>query len=96
MKNNPPLPSRYAELVQGLSKSDDESTSSKVNFETVTIFEFPVEIGDNPACREGCPIRLGHKLLGRSTMGVDSYEEGRGNRHHAKELYMDVSARATM
>ena len=81
--------------MQGLPKSDGESTS-KVNFETVTIFEFPVEIGDNPACREGCPIQLGHRLLYRSTMGVDSYEEARGDRPQAKELYMGVSDRATM
>lgn len=96
MKNREQIPSRYAALLKGQPKSEEGDSTTKVNFDTVTIYEFPVEIGDNPACREGCPIRLGHDLLWKSKMGINSYEEERGIRVQAKELYVDVSDRAAL
>lgn len=82
-------------MVKGNLKVDKNSTS-KVGFKDITIYEFPMEIGDNPACREGCPIRLGDKLLWKSKVDVNSYEEERGARHSGKQLYIDVSERAAM
>ncbi len=93
MKTQVQMPSRYTALLQGQPKSDRESLS-KVMFDTVTIYEFPVEIGDNPACREGCPVRLGDNVVSKSKMYVDLYEKERGDRPPSKELYVDVSERA--
>jgi hypothetical protein len=33
--------------------------NNNVSFSEVTVFEFPVAMGDNPACSHGCPIALG-------------------------------------
>lgn len=83
-------------MEKGKPKTDLDSTT-KVAFDAVTIYEFPVDIGDNPAVREGCPIRLGDKLLGKSKIDVESFEKERNPRHrHAKTLYLDVSERAGM
>ena len=39
-------------------ESSDHPEKS-VAFSTVTVYEFPIIIGDNPACSAGCPIALG-------------------------------------
>mmetsp|Transcript_86470 Transcript_86470/g.242086 ORF Transcript_86470/g.242086 Transcript_86470/m.242086 type:complete len:155 (-) Transcript_86470:80-544(-) len=85
-------------MVKGKPKTDGESPDTKVAFDEVTIYEFPVDIGDNPAVREGCPIRLGDRLLRKSTIDVESYEKERSSarQRHAKKLYIDVTERATM
>jgi len=83
-------------MTTGQPKVDTDYSNSKVGFNLITIYEFPVEIGDNPACREGCPIRLGHELVWKSKIDVDSYEEERGIRLTGKQLYIDVSERAGM
>lgn len=89
---------RRKKMVKGKPKTDGESPDTKVTFDEVTIYEFPVDIGDNPAVREGCPIRLGDRLLRKSTIDVESYEKERSSarQRHAKKLYIDVTERATM
>jgi hypothetical protein len=83
-------------MIKGKPKIDEDS-STKVCFDAVTIYEFPVAIGDNPAVREGCPIRLGDELLSKSKIDVESYEKERSPRHrHSKKLYVDVSERAAL
>lgn len=67
-----------------------------VQFDSVIIYEFEVDIGDNPACREGCPISLGPDLLWQSKVDLNIYEHERGHRGRGKDLYIDVTERAGM
>jgi hypothetical protein len=71
-------------------------SAEKVFFDSITIYEFPMIIGENPACREGCPVRLGGECVWQSTIDLDIYEATRGRRRHGKGLYIDVAERAAM
>jgi hypothetical protein len=66
-------------------------------FNTVTIYEFQLSIGDNPAAREGCPISLSTKCVHKETLDVDVFEHLReGKRRKTKNLYLPVETRAAM
>jgi hypothetical protein len=66
-------------------------------FATVTIYEFQLSIGDNPAAREGCPISLSAKCVHKETMDVNVFELLReGKRRKSKNLYLPVEDRAAM
>ena len=66
-------------------------------FDTITIYEFPISIGDNPAAREGCPVALSSKCMHKETLDVDTYEMMReGRRRNGKNLYLPVEDRAAM
>ncbi|KAG7353937.1 hypothetical protein IV203_035199 [Nitzschia inconspicua] len=66
-------------------------------FDVVTIYEFQLSIGDNPATREGCPIALSSKCVNKETIDVDIFESMReGNRRKSKNLYVPVEDRAAM
>lgn len=67
------------------------------DFDTVTIYEFDLTIGDNPATKEGCPVALSSKCVHKETLDIDFYEEMReGKRRRAKALYLPVEDRAAM
>lgn len=71
--------------------------SEKVlDYDFNTIYMFDIIMGDNPACKEGCPIATGTKLLSKDLVLVNVYEQLRGERRHGKELYLSVPDRATM
>lgn len=53
------------------------STSSGVSFDDVTIYEFPIQMGDNPSCSTGCPIALGRKHRSVIKLDLDSHEESK-------------------
>lgn len=66
-------------------------------FDTVTIYEFQLSIGDNPAVREGCPVALSASCVNKETLDVDLFEEMReGRRRTSKKLYLPVEDRAAM
>ena len=82
---------------------EDESKVGEVkghhspHFDTITIYEFPISMGDNPAAREGCPVMLSSKCMHKETLDVDMYEMVReGRRRSAKNLYLPVEDRAAM
>jgi hypothetical protein len=71
--------------------------SEKVlDYDCNTIYEFDIIMGDNPGCREGCPIAIGSKLLSTDVIQLNVYERFRGNRRHGKELCIPLADRATM
>lgn len=73
------------------------STIKSPHFDTVTIYEFQLSIGDNPAAREGCPVALGAKCVNKETLDVDIFEHLRdGKRRKSKNLYLPVEDRAAM
>ncbi|KAL3919702.1 MAG: hypothetical protein SGILL_003622 [Bacillariaceae sp.] len=66
-------------------------------FDRVTIYEFQISMGDNPAAREGCPVTLSKKCIHEETLDVDFYEMMReGKRRDSKHLYLPVEDRAAM
>jgi hypothetical protein len=71
--------------------------SRSPHFDSVTIYEFQLSIGDNPAAREGCPVALSAKLVHKETLDIDMFEELReGKRRKSKNLYLPVEDRAAM
>ena len=72
-------------------------TEKSPRFDTVTIYEFHLSIGDNPATREGCPVSLSTKCIHKETLDVEMYEHIReGKRRKSKSLYIPVEDRAAM
>ena len=66
-----------------------------VTFGDLTITEFPMELGDNPAVSNGCPIRLGSEPLRTTTRNLDLYEYIRQDtRRHRTRLPISVPVRA--
>ena len=72
------------------------TTMKKVNFKNIEILEFSLILGDNPAVSSGAPIALGQKLMERTTMDIDYYEENRIVRKGRKKLTIPVHIRAQM
>lgn len=59
-----------------------------VAFSTVTVFHFPVVIGDNPSCSSGCPIALGgfqHVAAERERIDIYLYEKRANRRRRTKK-----------
>jgi hypothetical protein len=67
-----------------------------VRFNELTIHEFPYALGDNPACSEGCPIRLSRTAESHTTVKVDTYEWTRRKRRKGKKLKLSVETRAKL
>lgn len=68
---------------------------SLVGFDNVTIFEFPMVLGDNPSCSNGAPVCLGRKAISSKTQSIDIYEFIRkGKRRSRRRLILDVPTRA--
>ena len=79
------------------TKSGELKVHQRPYFDTVTIYEFPLSIGDNPAAREGCPVTLSSKCMHKETLDVDAYEMMQeGKRRHGKYLYIPVEDRAAI
>jgi hypothetical protein len=60
-----------------------------------TVHEFPITLGDNPACSIGAPVQLGWKALESTTRNMESYEyvrkgERKGDR---RQLIIPVEKR---
>eukprot|EP00587_Corethron_hystrix_P008412 CAMPEP_0113313680 /NCGR_PEP_ID=MMETSP0010_2-20120614/10006_1 /TAXON_ID=216773 ORGANISM="Corethron hystrix, Strain 308" /NCGR_SAMPLE_ID=MMETSP0010_2 /ASSEMBLY_ACC=CAM_ASM_000155 /LENGTH=318 /DNA_ID=CAMNT_0000169739 /DNA_START=12 /DNA_END=969 /DNA_ORIENTATION=- /assembly_acc=CAM_ASM_000155 len=59
--------------------SESSSATSKgikrnVSFGSLQILEFPLVLGDNPACRIGLPVTLARKHTDEKTMNLDEHE----------------------
>jgi hypothetical protein len=67
----------------------------KVTFGNLTIQEFPIQLGDNPACSAGAPIEIGWKPFSKVTRNIDLYEYMQGSRRRRtrKDLAIPVHKR---
>jgi hypothetical protein len=63
-----------------ISFKNNRPMNRSVSFSDVTIYEFPLRIGDNPACTAGCPIALAkrHRIVRRSSLS-DNDENNNNN-----------------
>jgi hypothetical protein len=68
----------------------------QVTFGMLTIQEYPIEMGDNPACSIGAPIQIGWKPQSTSTRNLDFYEYLRQpeRRQSRKELMIPAHIRS--
>lgn len=72
------------------------SSRKKVTFGNLTIQEYPIQLGDNPACSAGAPIEIGWVPFSRSTRNLDLYEymmQGSRSRRARKDLVIPVHKR---
>mmetsp|Transcript_6075 Transcript_6075/g.14716 ORF Transcript_6075/g.14716 Transcript_6075/m.14716 type:complete len:142 (+) Transcript_6075:118-543(+) len=68
----------------------------QVTFGDLTITEFPIIMGYNPAC-QGCPITIGWEPMGTHTRNLELYEYTRGpNRVSRRKLVIPVQKRSQM
>jgi len=68
----------------------------QVTFGDLTIREYPIIMGDNPAAN-GCPITIGWKKMSESTRNLELYEYTRQDRRYGKKkLAIPVQARSQM
>lgn len=87
---------RYATHQESLEndsevKNEKRSLSespSEVRFDTVTIREYPVEIGDNPAVSRGAPLTMDWEPTNQFEYDMEAYEEHRTPRRTKGELGM--------
>ncbi len=69
-----------------------------VSFGDITILEFPIILGENPAVSGGAPIELGWELMERYTRELQLYEYMRSGqrRKRRKSLTIPVADRARL
>jgi hypothetical protein len=84
-------------------EANDKNASSsmnkgkaRVNFGTITAWEFPPTIGDNPSVSAGVPISLGHSPSSTVVVDIDAYEKSRKPRRTTRQLKIDCRAREEM
>ena len=77
---------------EGKQTAKDEK---KVGFSSLEVFEFLIEIGDNPAC-EGAPLCMGDECQNQYTKNVEEFEASRASRRHRKKLVISPSKRSRM
>ena len=66
-----------------------------VSFGEATILEFPMVLGDNPACSSGAPVQIAWEPVEVQTRAIDLYDYLReGQRRPRKELSIPVPHRA--
>mmetsp|Transcript_13316 Transcript_13316/g.37486 ORF Transcript_13316/g.37486 Transcript_13316/m.37486 type:complete len:145 (+) Transcript_13316:240-674(+) len=68
--------------------------SKQVRFGDLTITEYPIILGDNPACN-GAPITIGWEPIRTYTRNLELYEYTRTHRRHGrKKLVIPVQKRS--
>jgi hypothetical protein len=77
--------------------SDTSSSISQekknVSFHEIIILEFPLVMGDNPACSAGVPVALAPEPISETTVTVEMYEAKRKKKRRKGRL-MGVEERA--
>ena len=76
--------------------SQDGKKKKSVSFTTLTIREYPIEIGDNPSVVKGVPITIGWEYLNEYNIGINAYEASRPNRRYKLELRTESLYRVRM
>jgi hypothetical protein len=80
----------------GLNIASSMKSKARVNFGTITAWEFPPTIGDNPSVSAGVPISLGHSPSSTVVVDIDAYEKSRKPRRTTRQLKIDCRAREEM
>ena len=70
-----------APIVSSSKKKKYNSRTRSVSFSEANIVYFPMELGDNPSCRNGLPIQLGQEAVDMESIDVDLYEKIKSRSH---------------
>eukprot|EP00814_Leptocylindrus_danicus_P012053 CAMPEP_0116047172 /NCGR_PEP_ID=MMETSP0321-20121206/28713_1 /TAXON_ID=163516 /ORGANISM="Leptocylindrus danicus var. danicus, Strain B650" /LENGTH=222 /DNA_ID=CAMNT_0003528961 /DNA_START=585 /DNA_END=1253 /DNA_ORIENTATION=+ len=74
--------------------SDGSSTSKSVRFSSIDIYMFSMQLGNNPSCVLGPPVRLGELLSIEENRSIEEYESSRESKiRKRKQLYLDPTRR---
>ena len=83
-------------LSYGSTKSND---TNSVRFSNISFREYPINVGDNPACSSGTPISIDwdyYPSQGYKTISIDDYEESRPRRRNRLGLRIPHEERHRM
>ncbi|GFH47771.1 hypothetical protein CTEN210_04246 [Chaetoceros tenuissimus] len=61
-----------------------------VSFSEAKIVYFPMELGDNPSCRNGLPIQLGQEAIDMECIDVDLYEQVKNSSGHTRSHHDEM------
>jgi len=78
------------------NKKNRPNSRRCVSFSEAKIVYFPMELGDNPSCRNGLPIQLGQEAIDTESIDVDLYEKiksSSGNTRSHDEMRMSFMQR---
>jgi hypothetical protein len=68
----------------------------RVSFNSIEIVEFPMILGDHPACRIGPPVQTSWDAQRRTSIDVDEYELTRCPRRSVEQLHLSSTERSVM
>lgn len=71
------------------------SQEKKVDFSSLEIYEFLIQIGDNPSC-EGAPLCISDECQKQRKLNVDEFEANRKGRRHRKQLVLSATKRSRL
>jgi hypothetical protein len=94
------MPHHVQRPLKGNLKNDEgkrkaNAYDKRVDFSSLEVFEFLIQIGDNPSC-EGAPLCIGDECQNQYTRDVDAFEASRKARRHRKQLVLSASKRSRM
>ena len=69
--------------------------SKRVDFSTLEVFEFLIQIGDNPSC-EGAPLCMSDECQKQQSFEVDEFEATRKVRRNRKQLVLSATKRSRL
>eukprot|EP00529_Nitzschia_sp_RCC80_P035665 CAMPEP_0113482596 /NCGR_PEP_ID=MMETSP0014_2-20120614/23001_1 /TAXON_ID=2857 /ORGANISM="Nitzschia sp." /LENGTH=176 /DNA_ID=CAMNT_0000376119 /DNA_START=127 /DNA_END=657 /DNA_ORIENTATION=- /assembly_acc=CAM_ASM_000159 len=75
------------------SNNNNQKQKKHVDFESLTIREYPVILGDNPNVSSGAPLSLGWEYTEQPRRNIDMYEYTRKERRSRKHLAIPVEVR---
>ena len=95
------LPPQRRRPVICIQEPDDNAdtmsaSSPRVQFSTITIREYPIEVGDNPATVRGIPLTIGWEYERSYTLDVEDFEWVRPVRRSKTELKTESLDRLRM
>ena len=76
-------------------KVSAKGAEKKVDFSSLEIFEFLIQIGDNPSC-EGAPLCISDECQKQRKLKVDDFEANRKGRRHRKQLVLSATKRSRL
>lgn len=75
--------------------SAKEATEKRVEFSDLEIYEFLIQIGDNPSC-EGAPLCISDDCQKQRKLNIDDFEATRKARRHRKQLVLSATKRSRL
>jgi hypothetical protein len=69
--------------------------TKRVSFDTIAIFQFPIEVGDNP-CAEGVPISIGWEAHETDVFDLDLYEQHKPERRGRAGIHIPAQIRRAL